>query len=878
MVEVQGERDDRREYPEEASGDRWLEFETEVEEPDGRRPAGPLRLLIDDGGDAPVRWAAWRERSGLACSVTLRSVSPSGNADVTDLVSVVWASAEHRDAGEVAANLTDASAAKWFAPHDRASLGFQLSRPIAVDRYVLTSADDAPDRDPATWTLRGSADGTVWRTLDIRSGESFSRRHQARTYRIAEPGSYAHYRLDITGSNGSPHLQLQAVRFLADAAAGFVGYRQREGHAPVAYRGVRVAQASPGRTPEAPLADTPAPSHARPVPEIPPTPRAHGDRPAEWEGWQPGGSWLPLGGTLSMESLTSPSGRFTVLHSIYEPSLAVRDNVTRERVWAGVSPRSDRVCLGPDGDLVAWDHHGDRVWSTGTAWLGVRRLEMRDSGELALTDANGAVVWSSGIPQVPAAAGTGHRTVARGSRMRRGESLYGQSLTSEDGSTVLSHGGSVAFVILRGRTSHWDRFPERETVLVLDEDGFLRLRTPDGAMVEEIAGPGAELVVVRGAAELRDDTGAVVWSSAGSWSRVASVREPAIPHNDDLAAWFGALVGQGRGYCVAVVRESTPQDVLERTGVAPGSVTRTTWHRLQRHRDTAHPGEGTVVAAIAVGPDVLLVSDDPTLPVAALAPSTSVVALHQPSGGDAYGGTFSLHQDGGLVAEVRDEPRRRKGTKVPDVAAALDDLAHDLHRHELVFRVSGLVPSAAELGGPLLGGVLVPAPSPSAAPAAEPAESFPAIEGHDEMYPLVIRTDFTDDDAWNRVVEQLRMPWVDDEPVTPYLVSDPRYADASIERVLKDVRTAMPGSSRPTAIFITDSTTMRGPDHPLLAVSTEWDGEPFEEDEEGFVTQFRLLPNAAIEISTNLGLANMDWEDFAGDDEDDDEPYERMVD
>ncbi|MCO5969271.1 DUF6924 domain-containing protein [Actinoallomurus soli] len=863
VVQVRGELDDRREYPEEVGGARGYEFETEVEEPGGRQPAGRLRVLIDDGGDTPVRWAAWRERSGLACSVALRSVSPSGNADVTDLVSVVWASAEHRDAGEVAENLTDASAGKWFAPHDRASLGFELSRPIAVDRYVLTSADDAPDRDPAAWTLRGSADGAVWRTLDVRSGESFTRRHQSRTYRIAEPGPYAHYRLDITGNNGSPHLQLQAVRLLADAGAGFVGYRQHEGHAPVAYRGVRVAQAS-----ESPPEDTPAPSNGSA-----PAPRARGDRPAEWRGWQPGGSWLPLGGSLSMESLTSPSGRFTVRHSVYEPSLAVRDNVTREWAWVGDSPESSQVCLGPDGDLVAWDHHGNRVWSTGTAWLGVRRLEMRDSGELALIDANGAVVWSSGIPQVSAAAGTGHRAVARGSRMRRGESLYGQSLTSDDGSTVLCHDGRVVFVIMRGRTSHWDRFPEQETVLALDDDGFLRLRTLGGAVVEQIAGPGAELVVVRGAAELRDDTGAVVWASADRWSRVAPVREPAIPQNDDLAAWFGALVGEGRGYCVAVVRESTPQDVLERTGVAPGSMTPTTWHRLQRDRDTAHPDEGKVVAAIAVGPDVLLVGDDPTLPVAALAPSTSVVALHQPSGGEGYGGTFSLHQNGRLVAEVRDEPRRRKGTKVPDVAAALDDLAHDLHRHELVFRVSGVVPSAAELGGPLLGGVLVPAPSPSATPAAEPAESFPAVEGYDGMSPLVVRTDFTDDDAWDRVVEQLRTPWMDDDPVTPYLIGDPRYADASTERVLKGVRAALPGPSRPGAIFIADSTTMRGTGHPLLAVSTEWDGEPFEEDEEEFVTQFRLLPNAAVEISTNLGLGNMDFEDFA-----DDELYERMVD
>ncbi|WP_329245374.1 hypothetical protein OG417_49555 [Actinoallomurus sp. NBC_01490] len=853
VVEMRGELDHRREYPDGAGGQ---EFDTEAEEAGGRRPAGRLRLLIDDGGEAPVRWAAWQERSGDACSVALRSVSPSGNADVGDLVSAVWASAEHRDAGEVAANLVDASTRKWFAPHSRASLEFRLTRPVAVDRYVLTSANDAPDRDPAAWTLRGSADGQTWRTLDVRSGQSFAGRHQPRAYRIADPGAYDHYRLDITANHGSPHLQLQAVRLLAGGSGGFVGYRRRAGHAPVAYRGTRVAQAPPG----------PPPVDA-PEPGSPPSPRTRGSRPAEWEEWRPGGSWLPLGGSLSMESLTSPSGRFTVLHSVYEPSLAVRDNVTRERVWVSDSPSSNMVCLGPDGDLVAWDHQGSRVWSTGTGWLGVRRLEMRDSGELALTGADGAVVWSSGTPQVSAASGAGHRTAARGSTMRRGESLYGQSLTSDDRSTVLFHDGRVARLILRGRTSHWDRFYDQENILVLDDDGFLRSRTPDGAVVEEIAGPGAELTVVRGAAELRDETGAVVWASAGRSTRPAPVREPAMPPNDDLAAWFGALVGEGRGYCVAVVRDGDPEEVLRRTGVAPDAVLRSTWRGLARHRDTVRPDEGTVVAAIAVGPDVLLVSDDPALPVAELAPS--VVALHRPPGGSGFGGTFSIHRDGGLVTELRDDPRRRKGTKVAEVAAALDDIVHELHRHELVFRASGAIPSAADLGGTLLGGVLAPARSPSATRPAEPALT---VAEYDGMNPLVIRTDFTDEDAWQRVIEELRTPWFEDDPVDPYLISEPRYAGASTERVLQDVRAAMPDPDLPGAIFIADGTTMREADHPLLAVTTEWDGEPFEEDEEEFVTQFRLRPDAAVEISTNLGLGNMDFDDFAGDG-----VYERMV-
>ncbi|WP_262704555.1 MULTISPECIES: hypothetical protein [Streptomyces] len=281
VVEVRGELDDQRDHPEDEGGARGYEFDTQAEDTGGWHPAGRLRVLVEDGGEAPVRWVAWHDRSGNACSVALRPASGSGNADVSDLVTAVEASAEHRDAGEVAANLMDASAGKWFAPHNRAFVEFALTEPVPVDRYMLTSANDAPDRDPAAWTLCGSADGRSWRTLDTRSGQSFAHRHQPQVYRIAEPESYDRYRLEITDNNGSPHLQLEAVRFLVEGSASFVGYRQRAGHPPVAYRGVRVVQASPDRPAQPLPEDVSATSKASApvsVPgfaSVPPAPTEH---------------------------------------------------------------------------------------------------------------------------------------------------------------------------------------------------------------------------------------------------------------------------------------------------------------------------------------------------------------------------------------------------------------------------------------------------------------------------------------------------------------------------------------------------------------------------------------------------------------------------
>lgn len=260
VMEVRGELDAGRDGREDTAARRGYEFDTRVEVSGDWHPLGRLLLLIDDGGEAPLRSVSWLDRWGNGGSVALCSAGPSGSADVTDLVTLVQASAEYRQAGEVAANLVAGSAAaKWLAPDNCATLTFRLSQAVPVDGYVLTSANDVPGRDPVAWTLYGSADGLLWRTLDNRAGQSFGDRHQSRTYLIAEPGSYDHYRLDITANNGAPQLQLGAVAFLAAGSGGFAGYRQRLGQAPVAFRGTRVAAESPD-TRVAPL------PHAVPVP------------------------------------------------------------------------------------------------------------------------------------------------------------------------------------------------------------------------------------------------------------------------------------------------------------------------------------------------------------------------------------------------------------------------------------------------------------------------------------------------------------------------------------------------------------------------------------------------------------------------------------
>ncbi|MEU4493616.1 GH92 family glycosyl hydrolase [Streptomyces sp. NBC_00210] len=65
-------------------------------------------------------------------------------------------------------------------------------------QYTLTSSARA--KAPAGWVLQGSQDGTVWKDLDKRSGQSFAWDRQTRVFTVAAPGSYAKYRLVATSS------------------------------------------------------------------------------------------------------------------------------------------------------------------------------------------------------------------------------------------------------------------------------------------------------------------------------------------------------------------------------------------------------------------------------------------------------------------------------------------------------------------------------------------------------------------------------------------------------------------------------------------------------------------------------------------------------
>ncbi len=89
------------------------------------------------------------------------------------------------------------------------SVDLPVSGRVKAVQYTLTSPADRTAA-PSGWTLQGSDDGTTWRTLDRRSGESFVWDRQTRAFTIASPGTYDRYRLVLDGTHTLAEVELLA--------------------------------------------------------------------------------------------------------------------------------------------------------------------------------------------------------------------------------------------------------------------------------------------------------------------------------------------------------------------------------------------------------------------------------------------------------------------------------------------------------------------------------------------------------------------------------------------------------------------------------------------------------------------------------------------
>ncbi|HWM86999.1 MAG TPA: GH92 family glycosyl hydrolase [Kofleriaceae bacterium] len=132
--------------------------------------------------------------------------------NIMDRVVAVTASGENPP-GEIATAIADGElTTKWLVFASTGWVQIELAEPIAVRRYAVSSANDAPERDPVNWTLEGSQDGVTWTAIDTQTDQAFASRFETRQYDFASDTAYLHYRLDVTLNNGADILQIAELQ------------------------------------------------------------------------------------------------------------------------------------------------------------------------------------------------------------------------------------------------------------------------------------------------------------------------------------------------------------------------------------------------------------------------------------------------------------------------------------------------------------------------------------------------------------------------------------------------------------------------------------------------------------------------------------------
>ncbi len=112
----------------------------------------------------------------------------------------------------------------------------------------------------------------------------------------------------------------------------------------------------------------------------------------------------------------------------------------------------------------------------------------------------------------------------------------------------------------------------------------------------------------------------------------------------------------------------------------------------------------------------------------------------------------------------------------------------------------------------------------------------------------LIRTDFSSDVTWRRVVNAASATSPDGFRANLHIVDDPSFADADPVSVAK----AADADSDHVLLIIADTNTMIETEMPLLCVDPIPPGG-----------QFRVVPEQLWGVENNVSLANMDFAEFA---------------
>jgi hypothetical protein len=146
-------------------------------------------------------------------------------ADLSEPGDVILATSANSPANEGVENVIDNNPNTKYLNRDKQNSGFtvRLGAGLSVIRALrLTSANDAPDRDPTSFLLSGSVDGRTFSEIARGTVPRFSGRFVAVVVSFANTTAYSHYQLlfpTVQNAGAAVAMQIAEVEFLGQAGA-----------------------------------------------------------------------------------------------------------------------------------------------------------------------------------------------------------------------------------------------------------------------------------------------------------------------------------------------------------------------------------------------------------------------------------------------------------------------------------------------------------------------------------------------------------------------------------------------------------------------------------------------------------------------------------
>jgi predicted alpha-1,6-mannanase (GH76 family) len=160
--------------------------------------------LVFKGTQNALRFKSFRLLKGET------NYSSLSDTDITDDGGTLASERVGQENGGALENLTDNTAETGYRVEGQSSFWIQYkarSR-YRLTSYSITSGDGESGKDPQSWTLYGSTNGTSWTLLDTRQNQLFDRRNATLQYTCPSKQGFHYYKLQIHSNAGNADTQI----------------------------------------------------------------------------------------------------------------------------------------------------------------------------------------------------------------------------------------------------------------------------------------------------------------------------------------------------------------------------------------------------------------------------------------------------------------------------------------------------------------------------------------------------------------------------------------------------------------------------------------------------------------------------------------------